>query len=169
MHSRRSVRLPNHDYTIGVYFITLVTHKRRCIFGEIRDQRMFLSAAGVLARDQWRNIDNLRPNICIDEFIIMPNHIHAILWLGTEEGAFDFNAFTELPQGSQRKFSGSQGPSLSTIIGSYKSGLSRLLRSLYGSVDQVWQRDYFEKIIRNKTILMGYREYIRNNPKNWEG
>lgn len=168
MSSRRSIRLKNHDYTSGVYFITLVTDQRRRLFGEIIDGKMCLSPAGEEARDQWLNLANLRSNTLLDEFVVMPDHFHAIIWLKKSDSQFEFPRFYGQPVLPLRRFSRSRGQSLASVIGSYKSGLSRYLRSIDCSLGQIWQRDYFERIVMNKTELLAYRKYIRDNPKNWK-
>ncbi len=167
MSSRRSIRLKNHDYTSGVYFITLVTDQRRRLFGDVINGEMWLSAAGEEARNQCLNLANLRSNTLLDEFVVMPDHFHAIIWLKKSDSQFEFSRFHGQPDKPLRRFSGSPGSSLMSVIGSYKSGLSRYLRLIDCSLGQVWQRDYFEKIVMNKTELLAYRKYIRDNPKNW--
>jgi len=169
MFHRDSIRLRNHDYRVGVYFITLVTYRRRRLFGSIQAGRMLLSAAGEVAHEQWQNVAHLRTHVLIDEFVVMPDHFHAIVWLRDDTTPYQFRRCSRLPGFTFRKFSGSQGPSLMTVVGSYKAGVSRYLRLFDGSLKAVWQRNYYERLIRSQEDLERCREYIRNNPKNWKG
>ena len=79
---RRSIRLPNYDYSqSGAYFITICTHQREWLFGEILNEKMLLNEFGNIARNEWLETPKIRPNIKLGEFIIMPNHIHGIIWI----------------------------------------------------------------------------------------
>ena len=83
---RSSLRLKNFDYTgAGAYFITISTKYRRNMFGQIRNGEMILSEAGTVVQEEWLNLPNLRPGVELDEFVVMPNHFHAILWLPEEK------------------------------------------------------------------------------------
>lgn len=168
MNNRRSIRLSTHDYSLGIYFITLVTHKRQRLFGKIINGEMILSAAGEEVRNQWLNLVNLRPNIRLDEFVVMPYHFHALIWIKSSGHLFEDCLTFIAPGRTSRKFSGSHGPTLMAIIGSYKAGVSRLLRLFNDSFATVWQRNYYERILWNETQLEIYRNYIRDNPKNWK-
>jgi len=82
IHHRRSIRLQGYDYTQpGVYFITICTHSRQCLFGEVVDGKMRLNALGNVARQCWLAIPEHFPHTALDEFIIMPNHVHGIIWI----------------------------------------------------------------------------------------
>ncbi len=83
-HHRHTIRLPWHDYThAGGYFVTLVTYKRECLFGEVADGVMRLSALGTVAQEEWFRSAEVRQEIRLysDEFVVMPNHIHGIIWM----------------------------------------------------------------------------------------
>ncbi len=83
---RRSIRLPNYDYSqSGAYFITICTHQREWLFGEILNEKMLLNEFGNIARTEWLETPKIRPNIKLGEFIIMPNHIHGIIWIKDDE------------------------------------------------------------------------------------
>jgi len=82
IHQRRSVRLPEYDYSQpGAYFVTVVTHARLCSLGQIRDGQMCLSIEGKNAQTEWMNLPKHYPNVRLDKFVVMPNHIHGIIWL----------------------------------------------------------------------------------------
>ena len=81
-HKRRSIRLKGYDYSRpGAYFVTLVTWHREKIFGEVIDGEMFLNKIGLIVHDEWMNIESIRKEISLDEYILMPNHLHAIVWI----------------------------------------------------------------------------------------
>ena len=91
-HHRRSIRLKGYDYTqAGAYFVTICTHERKCLFGDIVDGNMILNDAGRFAEKCWTEIPAHFPHVALDEFVIMPNHIHGILCIGDAVGAKDFS------------------------------------------------------------------------------
>src|SRR5208337_5481722 len=82
IHHRRSIRLPGYDYALpGAYFVTLCAFNRRCIFGRVVEDRMYENDCGKLAREQWFESAQIRPEFALDAFIVMPNHLHGILWI----------------------------------------------------------------------------------------
>lgn len=100
LYHRRSIRLPDVDYSAeGGYFVTLVTHQRECLFGKIVNGVMQLSDFGRIARDEWFRTKELRPNVELlkDEFVVMPNHIHGIIWLFVDGNSCDKDAKTVKP------------------------------------------------------------------------
>jgi REP element-mobilizing transposase RayT len=178
-HLRRSIRLPGYDYTqAGAYFVTIVTWQRECLFGEIVCGEMALNDFGSAARDEWFKTVETRRNVVLhpDEMLVMPNHIHGIIWiLGTQGrihavGAQRRCAPTEFPNINDK---GSKGTnvtpgSLGAIIRAYKSAVTRrinILRRTAGS--PVWQRNYYERIIRAENEFKRIRAYIEANPRNW--
>ena len=82
MHHRRSIRLKEYDYSMpGAYFLTMVTYQRKLLFGNINGEKVLLNKVGKIVERHWKNTENIRPNISLDEFIIMPNHVHGIIFI----------------------------------------------------------------------------------------
>ena len=161
-HNRRSIRLSGYDYRqAGAYFITVCTHNRTMLFGDVVNDEMRLSEAGRIAEEIWQEIPDHFGNVVIDAFVVMPNHIHGIIVIMDDHvGARHASPLHRTRQPSQ--------PTLGTIVGSYKSAVSKQInkhRSTPGA--PVWQRNYYEHIIRNEAALHNVRHYIVNNPAKW--
>ena len=201
-HSRRSIRLRGYDYTqAGAYFVTIcakeidivrrgdacvalnLTTKTNLsdIFGHIENGQMVLNDLGLVVEQRWRVLPEHHPSVVLDEFIVMPNHVHFIVFLVThfsnEDGNDDVNddgnddevRATQASPLQTGTMSGRKNGSLGTIIGSFKSGVTRYINELRGAPGaKVWQRNYYERIIRNEDELNHIREYIFNNPANWD-
>jgi putative transposase len=153
MH-RRSMRLPGYDYTRpGAYFVTIcaLTH----LFGRIRGEQMVLSPLGAIARECWEDIPNHFEYVRVDAYVVMPDHLHGILILR------DYR--NRVPA------IGHVGPgSLGAVVRSFKSAVAARVHGVRGTRDHaVWQRNYFDRIIRDKTDLDRVRRYIRENPARW--
>jgi REP element-mobilizing transposase RayT len=170
IHHRRSVRLKGYDYSqAGIYFITICTQNRECLLGEIINEAMKLSQFGSIAQQQWFEIEKRFPDIELDEFVVMPNHIHGIL----------IHKFVGAPlAGAQNANDKIQttvkgAPVLGSVIGGYKSlVIHHCLQHIKDSDSKIalgkfWQRNYHEHIIRNEASLEKIREYVVNNPINW--
>ena len=195
LYNRHSIRLKDYDYSQnGFYFITICVQKKACMFGDIKSNKMILTDIGTLAEQHWIDIQNHYNNILLHEYIIMPNHIHGIIEITNNEntcrGVALQRPFTNLQMQTQQpqmllkqklqralqsnaptnnkmsSISPKQG-TISTIIRSYKSGLTKQLHN-DGFIGPIWQRNYYEHIIRNEIELNKIREYIINNPVNWE-
>lgn len=163
IHHRSSIRLQGFDYSQpGAYFVTICTQNRKCLFGEIADGKMRLSAIGRIAAEQWNAIPQRFPNVELDEFVVMPNHIHGILMITV--GA--------LPTVVGAPLAGA--PTVGDIVGAYKSlcvhnGLKWIKQNHPGRIlGKLWQRNYWEHIIRNEHELNRIRKYIHNNPTQWK-
>ncbi|XXN65458.1 transposase [Enterobacter ludwigii] len=140
MNLRKNTRLKNYDYSSqGAYFITLVTRLRESIFGHIESTRLIPSSIGLVAEQEWSTLSTRISGIKLDVFILMPNHLHGILWLTDE------NALT-----------------LSRIMALYKAGVSRICQQ------SIWQYNFHERIIRDERELFFTRQYIEQNPLRWE-
>ena len=163
VHHRHSIRLKEYDYTQnGAYFVTIVTYQREPLFGEIVDGVMQLNEWGEIARREWFKTAELRPFVELyeDEFVVMPNHAHGILWMNDDVGAERRSAPTDMPHVT--------AGSLGAIVRAYKSAVTYAInaaRQTRGMV--VWQRNYYEHIIRNDADLNRIRNYIVNNPLKW--
>ena len=168
--NRRSIRLRGYDYSqAGVYFVTICTHNRRSeksfapyLFGEIVDGEMVLNDVGRLVAKCWRDIPAHFPHVELDEFIVMPNHVHGILLIANCRGTA-----CRAPTGE--RFGKPIGGSLPTIVRSFKSAATKRINERRNEPGmKFWQRNYYEHIIRNEGELSDIREYIVNNPLKWE-
>lgn len=163
-HHRRSLRLKNYDYAqAGAYFVTLCTQNRACLFGEIVDGQMRLHPAGREAGQCWLQIPQHFPNVELDEFVVMPNHVHGIVVLGDGGRGTVCRAPTTV-----ERFGRPVSGSLPTVVRSFKSAVTKRINALHGSPGvSVWQRNYYEHVIRDEASLQDIREYIVNNPLQW--
>jgi REP element-mobilizing transposase RayT len=174
-HHRRSIRLRGYDYTQpGAYFVTMVTYQREDLFGEIVDGEMRLNWTGELVKREWERLPHRFPHIQLDEFIVMPNHIHGlILIIGPDRGTAANNEdedikITRCAPTNREQFSKPVPGSIPTIIRSFKSAVSlRVNRSRFSLGAPVWQRNYFERIVRNHSELERIQAYIHQNPTRW--
>lgn len=191
-YKRRSIRLINYDYSqSGAYFITICTHNREFLFGEIINGEMQLNELGKIVRNEWFRSTNIRNEIELyeNEFVVMPNHIHGIVWIVDIEKNI-VGATGGSPGGSPLQLSlsnkkslyhQSQSPqqierphgplkkSLSSFVAGYKSAVTKQINQKRQTPGiPVWQRNYYEHIIRNDDELNKIRQYIINNPLNWE-
>jgi len=173
--SRKSMRLKGYDYSqSGQYFVTLCCHNRLNHFGEVINNEMVLNQYGKIAGDEWLSTPQIRRNVLLDVFVIMPNHIHAILILN-EECRGDLHSplsnqstipvFLE----QQLKSSNFHAPSqtISAVIRGYKSSVTKQVKAC-GFDEQLWQRGYHDHIIRNEQSYNTISDYIINNPVKWE-
>ncbi|HOK46119.1 MAG TPA: hypothetical protein PLK67_09320 [Bryobacteraceae bacterium] len=182
-HHRRSIRLKTYDYTQpGAYFITICTRERVSLFGTVVDGEMRLNARGEIVCEEWFKTAQIRPYVQLqeDEFVVMPNHVHGIVWIVDDDlapvGATDRRgdrpvAPTTVPP---------RGPapqSLGAIIAGFKSAVTHRINALRGAPGApVWQRNYFEHVIRDERALArangrsplhAIRQYIIENPLRW--
>ncbi len=191
IHHRRSIRLKGYDYSRqGLYFITICCDKRRYLFGEIANGQMVLNEAGKFANECWKEIPDHFPNAVLHEYIIMPNHVHGIIELVTDEtdGRGDNPVDTVGPDGPggwtgpagaenflpQRKnepkkhqFQKMIPRSIGSIVKGFKIGVTKWFRE-NTDIETVWQRNYHEHIIRNEISYHNISRYIINNPANWK-
>jgi len=168
-HVRRSLRLPGHDYASpGAYFITVCTRERVCLFGEVHDGQMHLCGPGEIVRTVWQNLPNHFPDVDVDALVVMPNHLHAILVLQPAVGA----KHPELPDASPLPVStrphGTRPRSIPAMVQNAKSVAAREIDRLRRTPGApVWQRGYFEHIVRTPDELGRLRQYIETNPLRW--
>jgi len=158
---RRSIRLKDYDYSnAGAYFVTICAHKRRCLFGEMIKGDVKLNQYGRLVEFEWGETAELRDNVALDASVIMPNHVHGIVFI-TGRGVLQY-----APTKSQFR---SPSLTIGAIIRGFKSAATKRInetRHMPGA--PVWQRNYYEHIIRDEKKLKKTREYIINNPLQWE-
>ena len=158
-HNRKSTRLKEYDYSFpGWYYITICTKKFICWFGKVNNNKVIHSLLGNTAGDFFSKIPNHFKNVEIDEFIVMPNHLHGIVIINDVVGTRD--------RVSLRRFGNIGKDSLSLIINQYKGSVTRFARK-NGFDDFRWQPRFYEHIIRNDNDLHRIRTYIRNNPLKW--
>lgn len=166
-HHRRSIRLKGYDYSqSGVYFVTVVSRNRELIFGEIVNDAMRLNQYGQYVAEWWTDIPRHFAHVDIDEFIIMPNHIHGIILIA-DAGDQSVGAGSPRPVPS-RPDSGAHRPALGQIVAYFKYQSTKQInatRDMPGAI--VWQRNYYEHIVRNETSLDRIRQYVENNPLQW--
>jgi putative transposase len=153
--TRKNPRLTDYDYAnAGAYFVTICTHQRQLLFGSVRDDMVELNQCGQIATRAWRDIPMHFQSVHLDEFIVMPNHVHGILFIDGELAG-------HAPPLQQR-------PTLGVIMGAYKSATTRLINQIRGTAGTMfWQRNYYEHVIRNDISLAEIRQYIANNPLQW--
>ena len=235
-HHRRSIRLRNYDYTqCGAYFVTICTEERRCIFGQVVGGEMVVNEWGQIVAEEWEQTAIIRPNVELDAFVVMPNHVHAIIVIADDgrggrgmdgrgmmhhaptdapteyitptgtptphdpqtapggTGVMDDRGITPGGMGrggrgmmhhaptnppteyiaptnppTIREFSKPIPNSLPTIIGAFKAAITRRINRLPNPPDYaIWQRNYYEHIIRNEISLNHIRAYIANNAAKW--
>lgn len=171
---RHSLRFKDYDYTqAGAYFVTICTKNHQCIFGEIQQGRMQLNATGRLAAAQWQQLPNRFTDLDLGEWVVMPNHIHGILVItGMGEASLDIesgDAGYLSWDASPLRPVGTMPGSLAAIIQNYKSISSRRISAQDEKLKGlIWQRNYYEHVIRNERELRAISEYIQTNPQNWQ-
>lgn len=172
-HHRRSIRLKGYDYTQpGAYFVTICTRNRECLFGEVVDGAMRLNEFGEMVGNEWFKTADIRPNVRLfdGEFVVMPNHIHGVIWIVNQTnvvGARRRRAPTVMARYEQ--FGRPVRGSLPTILRSFKSITTWRTNEHRGTPGgPLWQRNYYEHIIRHERALNRIREYIQTNPMRWQ-
>ena len=167
IHHRRSIRLTEYDYSQpGAYFITICTYKKQPWFGEIRHTKMHLNQLGKIVAQEWLRTPKLRPEIILDEWIIMPNHLHGIIII-TDAVLAHQQASPKLSLSESSQL-GRKSYSIPSIIAGFKSATTKQINERRGTPKkQLWQRNYYESIVLNFDKLDGVRDYIKNNPLNW--
>ena len=165
---RRSVRLQDYHYSqAGAYFITVCTQERRALFGEIVDGEMVLNDAGRAVEHTWLAIPQHFPQVELDAFVVMPNHLHGIVVIsGSPVGAKDFSPLHRINHPPFRPV-GTPAKSIGSIVRGFKIGVTKWFRER-GDTRVVWQRNYYEHVIRGEESMSRIREYIQNNPARWE-
>jgi REP element-mobilizing transposase RayT len=162
--NRKSIRIPGYDYSQpGWYFITICTQHRQHIFGNVDDGEMILNKSGEIAKSEWVNTINIRTNIVLDEYIIMPNHMHGIIVINNINNV---GAYRDTPLQTEFK---SPSKTVGAIVRGYKSTVTKQINQFRNTPGvQLWQRNYWEHIIRDETELNRIRTYIINNPLKWQ-
>ena len=172
-YHRRSIRLKGYDYASpGAYFVTMCAVDRKCLFGEVVADAMRANACGDIVAACWNEIPAHFPSVRLDAFVLMPNHMHGILII-VDEDATDCRgttcrAPTDTAGPTAQRFGAPTAQSLPTVVRSFKAAVTRRVRELAGKPDlEVWQRNYYEHVIRNEDSLTEIRRYIQENPLRW--
>ncbi len=198
-HHRRSIRLKGYDYTRpGAYFVTLCTHQRAHLFGRVVDGEMQPNVFGKIVQEEWFRTAEIRRNVVLhaDEFVVMPNHIHGIIWIVEDSNDRD-NSRGDLPVApttvapttvapTEKPIAPHQGQgdrlvaprerprgpapgSLGAIMAGFKSAATKRINQIRGTPGvPVWQRNYYEHIIRTQRALRAIQRYIIYNPLRWQ-
>jgi putative transposase len=155
--NRCSVHLREYDYAQpGVYFVTICAFERRKLFGKLVDFEVELSPVGRIVKDCWSSIPSMLSFVELDVLTIMPDHLHAILWIQNDRYQGEVAHPMRPPSSSG---------SLGRIINFFKGACTRTLkRNSLCSAERLWQRNYHEHVVRNQEDLDRIREYILDNP-----
>ncbi|MEY3121375.1 MAG: hypothetical protein RI993_200 [Pseudomonadota bacterium] len=192
IHRRKSIRLQGYDYSqAGLYFITICTHNRVPLFGNIVDGEMQFNESGIVADEEWRKTERIRSHVVLHEFVIMPNHIHGIIQLvgadcirpncirpnctrphgmhpecadSDEQPGRVQRAPTVPPTSTVQRAS-----TVGDVVRGFKSSVTKRLNAISGTSGQrFWQRNYYEHIIRDEDAYLKIAEYIQTNPRCWD-
>ena len=157
IYQRRSIRLPDFDYaTPGAYFVTICTQGNVCLFGEVTNNRMLLNEMGKMVKKVWDELPDHYPYVEIDTFVVMPNHVHGIIVITDDDIRAGFK-----PAPTKRH-------GISEIIRALKTFSSRYINKMGGELgSHLWQRGYYERVIRRTEDINLIREYIIQNPLRW--
>ena len=159
MYNRQSPRLRDYDYTQGgVYYVTIATYRMAQLFGVVANGKVYLNELGRLVDKEWQKTAEIRPRVEIDEFVVMPNHIHGILFFSEPQHAAPSTDKATLPANS-----------LGSIVAQFKSVVTKRSRKLANPPHPpIWKRNYYDHIVRNENDLDRIRRYILANPARWK-
>jgi putative transposase len=174
---RRSVRLQEFDYGgNAVYFITICTAGREMLFGIVRDGAMAMNEFGWIVWEEWENSAKIRSEIVLNDFVVMPNHLHALVTIVPHEGD---ESDRQIPSSEENRVADetrahSRAPlrrtprSLGSFVAGFKSAATTRINTLRGTAGTpVWQRNYYERIVRNEHARSQIASYIEFNPMQW--
>lgn len=165
--NRRTLRLKNYDYSTSAgFFITVNTFQKKSLLGHAEAGSIQLNNAGRFVDSTWQSLAHLFPSILLDAFVVMPNHVHGVFFIGTAEQD-EVSVVNEEGWACPARTMNA-APTLGAVVGAFKSisaiGCNRIL----GTQGQpFWHRNYYEHVIRNDADLNRIREYIAGNPANW--
>ena len=177
---RQSYRLKGYDYSgCGCYYVTICTQGRKCLLGEVVNGEMVLNRRGRIAHEEWLRSADVRAELRLDGFVVMPNHIHGIVFIDVPKGKGDPNGPKGDPPVAPTAVNGPRRRSLGSFIGGYKSAVTtRINRTnpvgatgrspIVRGGQTMWQRNYHDHIVRNGNELTRIRQYIKDNPRHWE-
>lgn len=164
-HHRRSMRLRGWDYSReAVYFVTICIQYRECLLGEVVAGETVLSEFGRIVAEEWERSQIIRQEIKFDEWVIMPNHFHAIIEIVDSTGVMNTTAPSIQPIRPRMR-----PKSISSLMAGFKSITTARINTIRQTPGiKVWQRNFYESIIRSERGLGRVRDYIQNNPRQWE-
>jgi len=183
MEKRKQIRLPGFDYSEPrYYFVTICTQHKKHLFGRINNAEMVLNDVGNMISHWWEQIPNKYSHIILDAFQIMPNHIHAIIQITNHNVGVDQNQFNPHVDPNKNEYINSinnrrthrSAPTVGDIIQWVKTmSTNEYIRNVKTNnwptfTKRIWQRNYYEHIIRNEENLNEIREYVKTNPQNWD-
>lgn len=144
---RKLIRIPGFDYSQAcTYFVTICSDQKKCIFGHIVGTNMHLNQMGILVASCWKDLSKMYQSVLLDGWVLMPNHLHAIIWLNTNN---------------------SEKQRLERLIAAFKARSTSKARRVCDNNINLWQRSFFEHVIRDEDDLMRIRQYIVDNPAQW--
>ncbi len=156
---RRSIRLKGFDYSSpAAYYVTICTREKQCLFGEIIRDQMRMNEYGRKIHEEWWRSEKVRPGIKLDAWVVMPNHVHGVVMM-----------LEPAPVGAHVGAPLQRRPrSLSSFVAQFKASAARRINALRGTPGAtIWQRNYYEHIVRSEDELNRIREYITTNPLRW--
>lgn len=174
-HHRRSIRLRGYDYSqCGAYFITICVQRLECLFGMINNGNMILNDYGKIVKKCWYDIQNHYLKIELPEFVVMPNHCHGIIIVGAglsrpenvekNAGSLDKNNFNNHDKIGRDN----PAPTIGNVVGYFKYIATKQINTVINNgVQKIFQRNYYEHMIRNENEYNNIAQYIKNNPLNW--
>jgi REP element-mobilizing transposase RayT len=166
-HHRKSIRLKGFDYRDGgTYFVTICTKNKERLLGEIQNGMMGLSEIGCIVADELQKTPIIRPYVDLDRWCIMPNHVHFILYIHPDNCDCCRGMARHAP--TERHFAKPIAGSLPTIIGAFKSAVTKKINEQRDGDTSIWQRNYYEHIIRDPDERLRIRKYILDNPLHWD-
>jgi len=196
LHHRHSIRLKYYDYSLdGLYFVTICTYEKKCLFGCVRQGEITSSQIGKIIEEEWLKLNNRFPNVILHDYVVMPNHFHCIIQIANPVGAMALpcpmngniehlasmnenlspkNNTTSVPQMGKANVGGKAEPlplrvRLGDIIGAFKSITTKRVNVIrYTTGKRLWQRNFFEHIIRSDQSYTKISEYIATNPNRWD-
>ncbi len=176
IHHRRTTRLQTWDYSWGWwYYITICTHNRTCLFGEVVGDEMRLNAFGEIVKEEWLKTVSIRPEVELDDYVIMPNHLHGIIILNDPNqpipiaGTHGSASANDQHIGADRRLPLRREPrSLSSFVAGFKSAVTKRINMTRNAPHRpVWQSRFHDHIVRSDADLTRIRMYIANNPLHW--
>ena len=187
-HHRRSIRLRGYDYSrAGAYFLTICTHQQTMLFGEIIDGEMALNELGHIVEQEWAESERIRAEIQLDEWVVMPNHFHGIVWISRDveidaqhfgrgdrpvaptSTSVNHPAQLDIPTSTPVVPTGPKSKSIGALVAGFKSAVTKSINTIRRTPGSpVWQRNYYEHVIRDEAALNRIRQYIIENPALWD-
>jgi len=170
---RRSIRLRWYDYTqSGAYFVTVCTHHRQCLFGDIVNGTMQANTLGQVVQEEWSRSVEIRREVRLDAFVVMPNHIHGIVVIRNDIHDHEVGAHGRAPLlqsgGSPPTSRDRPARSLGSCIAGFKAVVTKRINEIRGTPGApVWQRNYYEHVIRSDDEMTSAIQYITDNPARW--